>query len=178
MSDTASEKTLRRVLWISALDGWSIALFAGLCTLISLFSFEWIGVTVGALVTGAGVIELRGRRKLLRGDDRGLALLIRAQLLILGVIWLYSMENLLAFDETAMMASLTSEMRSALSQAGVAIEDLRPMLKPVYYGLYLTVIVVSLLFQGGLALYYHSRRAKIAGALAARRAAPLVPPAA
>jgi len=168
MSDPASEKSLGRVLWISALDGWSISLFAGLCTLISILTFEWAGVIIGALVTTAGAIELRGRRKLQRGDAHGLPLLVRAQLMILGVIWLYALESLLAFDEAAMMASVTTEMRNALSQAGVSVEDFRPLLKPVYYGFYLTVMAVTLLFQGGLALYYHSRRDKITAALAAR----------
>ena len=172
MSDPASEKSLGRVLWISALDGWSISLFAGLCTLISLLMGEWIGVTVGALVTTAGVIELRGRRRLLTGDAGGITLLVRAQMMILAVIWLYAFENLLAFDEAAMMAAITPEMRNALSQAGVSVEDFRPLLKPVYYTLYLTVIAVTLLFQGGLALYYHSRRGKVAAALAGRHSVP------
>lgn len=172
MTDNDSEKNLRRVLWISALDGWSISLFAGLCTLISLLWFEWAGVIVGALVTTAGAIELRGRRKLLRGDAHGLPLLVRAQVMILAVIWLYAFENLLAFDESTIMASVTPEMRNAFSQAGVSVEDFRPMLKPVYYSLYLTVIAVTLLFQGGLALYYHSRRTKITAALAARHTVP------
>jgi len=48
-------KTLHRVLLISALDGWSVALFAGLCTVISLLLGEWIGLLVGALVTAGGV---------------------------------------------------------------------------------------------------------------------------
>jgi hypothetical protein len=170
------EKTLRRVLFISALDGWSIALFAGLCTLISLLMGEWIGVSVGALVTAAGVIELRGRRKLLDRDAGGLALLVRAQLLILAVIWLYSIQNLLAFDEATIMASITPDMRSALTQAGLSIDDFRPLVKPVYFSLYLTVIGVTLLFQGGLALYYYSCRAKVTAALAARVAVPPVLP--
>lgn len=176
MANSPAEKTLRNVLAISAIDGWSIALFAGLCTLISLLTGGWIGVVVGGLVTAAGVLELRGRARLIRGEQSGLALLVRAQLLILGVIWLYSFENLIAFDQTALMAAVTPEMRSALSQAGVSLSDLEPLVKPVYFGLYLTVIGVTLLFQGGLALYYQSRKARVALALAERTPAPPVLP--
>lgn len=175
----APEKTLRRVLFISALDGWSIALFAGLCALISLLMGEWIGVTVGGLVTAAGVIELRGRRRLLDGDAHGLAFLVRAQAMILGVIWIYALQNLLAFDEAEIMAQFTPGVREMLSQWFVlSAEDFRPLVKPVYYSLYLTVIGATLLFQGGLALYYYSCRARITEALAARVAVPPVPPSA
>jgi hypothetical protein len=128
------------------------------------------------LVTAAGVLDLRGRARLIRGEQSSLALLVRAQLLILGVIWLYSFENLIAFDQTALMAAVTPEMRSALSQAGVSLSDLEPLVKPVYFGLYLTVIGVTLLFQGGLALYYQSRKARVALALAGRNPAPPVLP--
>lgn len=173
MPDTPSEKTLLRVLLISGIDGWSITLFAGLCTLISLLLGEWIGVSIGALITAAGVLELRGRKRLIKGEADGMSGLVRAQLIILGVVLLYSLQNLLAYDETALMAQITPEMKNALSQAGIAIADFEPLIKPVYFSLYLTVIALTLLFQGGLALYYHSRRGKIVEALSARRAPPL-----
>ena len=174
MALTPAEKSLRRVLLISAIDGWSIAIFAGLCTLGSLLFGEWIGVSIGAVITAAGIIELRGRTRLLNGDPTGLSWLVRAQILILAIVWLYSFRNLLAYDEAAMMASITLEMRDLMSQAGVAMSDLQALMKPVYYGLYLIVMGVTLLFQGGLALYYFSRRDKVTQALSARNA--VVPP--
>jgi hypothetical protein len=172
MTDTPAEKTLRNVLTISAIDGWSVTLFAGFCTLVSLAFGEWVGVYIGALITTAGVIELRGRRKLLRGDANGMNGLVRAQVVILATIGLYAFRNLLGFDEATIMEGLTSEMRTMLDQYGVSIEKLRAMLKPVYYGLYLVVIGLTLLFQGGLALFYHSRKAKVSEALAARQPVP------
>ncbi len=176
MPDSPAEKNLRRVLLISALDGWSIAVFAGFCTFVSLLFGEWIGVSIGALITAAGVIEIRGRKRLVRGEPTGMSSLIRAQLIILGIVLLYSLENLLAYDESALMAQITPEIRGYLSQAGIAISDLQPMIKPVYMSLYLTVIGVTVLFQGGLALYYRSCRAKVTEALAARRPAlPILP---
>ncbi len=178
MSDSPAEKSLRRVLLIAAIDGWSIAVIAGLCTLISLLFGEWIGVSIGAVITAAGVIELRGRTRLLHGDPTGLNWLIRAQVLILAIVWLYSFRNLLSYDEAAMMAEITPEMRDMLNQAGIALSDIQALMKPVYYSLYLTVIAVTLLFQGGLALYYFSRRDKITAALSCRPAItpPTLPP--
>jgi len=175
---SAPEKTLRRILLVSAIDGWSIALFAGLCTLVSLFLGEWIGVLVGGLVTAGGVLEVRGRAALIRGESAGISGLVRAQTLILVTIWIYALLNLITYDEAAIMAQFTPELRSALSQAGMSVEDLRPMMKPAFFGFYLVVMGVTLLFQGGLALYYRSRRPAVAAALEARGAAPSEPPAA
>ena len=165
-------KTLHRILLISALDGWSVALFAGLCTVISLLLGEWIGLLVGALVTAGGVFELRGRSALLRGDANGLTCLVRAQLLILSTIWVYSLGNIVTYNEAKIMAQLTPELRNALSQAGMSIEELQRMMKPAFFGFYLTVMGVTLLFQGGLGRYYHSRRAAIAQALDGARTTP------
>ena len=150
------------------MDGWSIALFAGLCTVISLFGFEWVGIFIGAIVTACGVFELRGRRQIINGDADGMKWLVRAQLIILATIVLYASENLLAYNEASLIAEITPEIRNAMSQAGISISDLHVYMKPVYYGLYLTVIGLTILFQGGLALYYQSRRAKVSAALAER----------
>lgn len=174
MTESPDEKSLRRVLFVSGLDGWGVALFAGLCTLISLLLGEWVGVGVGGLITAAGVLELRGRGQLQAGQSAGLRWLVRAQLLILAVIGLYALENLLAFNEETLLAEITPEMKNAMAQAGVSMDDLRPMFKPVYYSLYLTVIAVTAVFQGGLALYYNSRRERVRRALDAR--AQIAPP--
>jgi hypothetical protein len=176
MSDSPAEKSLRRVLLVSAIDGWSIAVFAGLCTLVSLVFGEWVGVYIGALITGAGILELRGRTRLIKGNITGLSWLIRAQVLILAVVGLYAFRNLLAFDEAALVAEITPEIRNAMDQIGLSITDLQKLMKPVYYGLYLTVIGLTLIFQGGMALYYASRRKRITEALAARQTPPPVHP--
>jgi hypothetical protein len=172
MSDTPAEKSLRRVLFVSALDGWSVAFVAGFSTLLSLLFSGWIGVVIGALITAGGIIELRGRNRLMRGDAGGMSALVCAQLIILGTFWIYSAGNLLAYDEAAIMAQITPDIREAMSQLGVTVADLQAMMKPVFFGFYLVIMLVTLLFQGGLALYYHSRRAKVAAALAARSPAP------
>jgi hypothetical protein len=172
MPDSPAEKSLRRVLLISAIDGWSITVFAGLCTLISLLFGEWVGVYIGGTITCAGIIELRGRARLLNGNLTGLSWLIGAQVLVLATIGLYAFRNLLAFDQAAIMANLTPEMREYLELSGIAVSTVESLLKPVYHALYLTVITVTLLFQGGLALFYFSRREKIGEAMDARAALP------
>jgi len=60
------------------------------------------------------------------------------------------------------------ELRNAITQLGLSMSDLELMLKPLYFSLYLTVIAVTVLFQGGLALFYVSQRTKISQALTQR----------
>lgn len=174
MTASAPERSLRRILIVSAIDGWSIAVFAGLCTLVSLLFGEWLGVLIGGFITGAGVFELRGRTRLVRGDASGLSFMIRAQALILGIIWVYAFRLLLSFDQAALMAEMTPEMRDYLAMSGIAIADVEVLIKPVYYGFYLAVMALTLVFQGGLAAYYLSQKKRVLEALAAR--APSVPP--
>ena len=148
-----------------------MTLFSGFCTLVSLLLGEWSGAAVGAIVMSCGITTLRNRKRLSRGDAGGMIWLLRAQLTVLLVVFLLVTKNLLAFDAPALMGNVTPEMRSLLDQAGVSLADLEPLLKPVYFGFYLLVMSGTLLFQGGLALFYKTRRARVTAELAARDSA-------
>lgn len=169
------EKTLKRVLYISHLDGRSVTFIAGISTVVSLCFADWFGAVVGGLVTFAGLYELRGRKRLIGGDSGGMTNLVRAQLLILGTVWVYALICLLTFNE----AKSASQLAAAF---GMSSSELGPFLKKSNTVLYSTLIGVTLLFQGGLARYYHSRRAAVAQALAAQAASnarptpPALPP--
>jgi len=107
----------------------------------------------------------------MRGEISGLDWMICAQILILATVGLYAFGSLLAFDEAAILALITPELRNAMDHVGLTISDLQLVVKPAYYGLYLTVIGVTFLFQGGLAFFYFHQRSKIVEALARRASA-------
>ena len=50
-SPRSPDDILRRVKRLARLDGWSVAIFAGLCTLGSLAFLDPVGISVGLLVT-------------------------------------------------------------------------------------------------------------------------------
>lgn len=162
---TPPAKVLARVLLVSALDGWSIVAVAGLGTLVTLLLGDLLGVGVSLLVMVAGVIELRGRQRLLRRDPAGMKLLVRAQLWLLSVILVYCVSRLGSFDGETAMASLTPEMEVALREAGLERADVLPLVQTVFYAVYGTVAFVSVIFQGGLTLYYRSRTGAVTAAL-------------
>jgi hypothetical protein len=175
------EEVLRRVLKFSRLNGWSVVISAGLCTLVSLAMVEPVGIVVGLLVTLGGALEVRGYRMLKRGEADGLRWLIRSQLVVLGTIWVYALSRLLSFDEGTIREAFTPEIRASLSELGLSFEDILPLVRQTFHLLYGGVLAVTLLYQGGLALYYRRRRPAIELALQAPPvlpgvAAPTLPP--
>ena len=162
---------LRRVLKFSRLNGWSVAIFAGVCALVSLALLDPIGVAVCLLVLMGGLLEVHGSRRLRRREADGVRWLVRSQLVVLGVIWTYAVTRLASFDEGLVRDLITPELLSALRELGLTQEDILPLIRQFFYLLYGSVMAATLIYQGGLALYYHRRAAAVEAAL---RAPPIV----
>ena len=172
----APEEILRRVLKVSRLNGWSVAIFAGLCSLVTLATGDPVGVSVGLLVTLGGALEVRGHRMLQRGNAAGMTWLVRSQLVVLGTIWVYAATRLLSFDAELVRELVTPELRTSLNELGLTMEDILPLVRRAFYLLYGSVMAVTLIYQGGLALYYRRRTALVAQALAAPPPPPATAP--
>jgi hypothetical protein len=168
------EEQLRRVLRTAKLNGLGVAIVAGVGALGSLAFGDLLGAAVGALVTVGGAMELSGRKLLERGDADGMRRLVRSQLLVLGVIVVYAVSRFASFDAESAMGNLTPDMRNDLTQAGVDLAAILPMVRLMFYALYGSLAVVTLFYQGGLALYYrrHTGAVKLALAARLRPAAP------
>ena len=169
------EAKLQRVLRAAKLNGLSVAIFAGLCALGSLAFGDWMGAAFGALVAAGGAMELSGRRQLLRGDADGMRVLVRSQLLVLSVILVYAISRFASFDAESALGGLTPDMRTELTQSGVDFAAILPLVRMAFYAMYGIVALVTLIYQGGMALYYRRRTADVKLALAARLR-PVVPP--
>jgi|UniRef100_UPI00404943E2 hypothetical protein len=171
MAQTTPDEVLRRVLRLSSVNGLSVAIFAGLCALGSLVFGDLLGAGVGLLVAIGGITEVRGRNKLRQRDADGMRLLVRAQWMVLGVIWVYAASRIGSFDAMLALDNQTPEMRQMLAEAGVETAQLITLVKIFFYVFYSVVMLVTLIYQGGLALYYKHRTPMVAAALS-------VPPAA
>lgn len=170
---TPQDKALKRVLLVSAIDGWSVTVIASLGVLLTLIIGDWLGTGIGLLVLAAGVLELHGRRQIMRRDSDGLKQLVRAQLFLLAVILVYCTSRLGSFDADTAMASLTPDMEALLKEAGLERADILPLVRITFFATYGGVALLSLLFQGGLILYYRRKTRLVTAALTAPAQSPL-----
>lgn len=170
---TPEGKVLKRILLISAIDGWSVLALAALGTLLALVLGDLSSVVVGLLIAAAGILELRGRQHLVRRNPGGMRLLVRAQMFLLLVILVYCVSRLGSFDEGTVLDNLTPEMEAVLKENGLERGDIIPAVQLMFYVGYGTVAFLSILFQGGLTLYYRSRTTPVTAALALPPQTPL-----
>ncbi|MCX5683569.1 MAG: hypothetical protein NT049_07795 [Planctomycetota bacterium] len=124
-------------------------------------SFAGIFVTVG--VCAVGVVEFLGYRKLVQADPSAARFLALNQLAFLGLITIYCLIQMLTFSPAeAKAAALSPESRAALNGMPEMTRDIDNYIDQygalATCGFYSLVIVLSVLFQGGLAYYYFSRR--------------------
>ena len=175
------EKVLARVLKVSTFEGRTVLVLSGGFGLLSAMSADWLGACVGALVAGAGAVELHGGSLLRQGRARGMNWLVRAELLLLNTVLLYVAVKLVTFRPPPTFDALFSpDMRAALAEKGLSLaqvkdqlysasgyneKDLLVLYVKFFRGVYALVAVLTLLFQGGMALYFHRRRKIVSVAL-------------
>jgi hypothetical protein len=162
---SAPEKALKRVLLIAGIDGWSVIAIAGLGILLTLALGDLSSLLVGVLVLAAGVMELRGRRRLRRRDPAGLQQMVKAQLFLLAVILVYCASRLGSYDQESMLAGLTPDMKAMLKESGVEVADIIPLVRTAFLATYGLLAVLTAVFQGGLILFYRSKAALVTAAL-------------
>ena len=174
---TPDEKAYRRVLAIAAFDGWSIVGIAAAGSLLALAFGDLGGLAVGALIASAGAMELHGRKRLKRRDATGMRWLVRSQMFLLAVILVYCISRLASFDAESAMGNLTPDMAAMLKESGLEQGDILPMVHTMFLVMYGSVAIISTLYQGGMALYYRSRVARVTAAIAAPPVVRVNPPA-
>jgi len=150
-----------RFVRIARINGWSIAIVCGLSLL---FSGSFGGAAVSAAALVSPVMELMGSYAEERGDQARLHWLPRSQLLLLAVILAYSLFNLVAFDAAQELAGMSPDTREML--VGLVGDEsmLRDVMALAAKLVYSTLIVVALLYQGGLFLYYRRKIRELPGA--------------
>ena len=151
-------KTIRKAARVAAFNGWTTAAAAIFSAMFLVFdrSATSIAITVGLSVIAYN--EFRGRKRLLNFDPSAATMLGWNQLGLLAMIIVYCLWMLSGSSADAASA-LSSQMesnteRELLSMAG----DLEGLYKTATLAMYGGVIALSVLFQGGNALYYFTRR--------------------
>jgi len=151
-------KAIRKAARVAGFNGWTTAAAAAFSAMFLLFDRSAVAI---AITLGLSIItynEFRGRKRLLNFDPSAATMLGWNQLGLLAMIVVYCLWMLSGSSAEAASA-LSAQMHSAserelLSMAG----DLEGLYKTATLAMYGGVIVLSVLFQGGNALYYFTRR--------------------
>lgn len=153
-------KPIRKAARVAAFNGWTTAAIAGLSAPFALFDHSGAVLTIGLAVVAYN--EFRGRKQLLNFDPRAAKLLGWNQLGLLAMIVVYSLWSLYGSFGEAGALSAELKQYSDLDAALGGMNGVEGLVKQVSVAVYSTVIGLSVLFQGGNALYYFSRRRRIA----------------
>lgn len=162
------DETLHRVLRTATFDGWSVLVIAGVLSLASASAGGYGDTLIGLLVASAGAIELHGAGLLRAGDNRGMRWVVASQPFLLATILGYCALRMWSYDPTLLREAMTSDMRHSLAETGVT-ED--RFLKGVYVATYAILAVGTLVYQGGMTMFYYRRRDAVRAALESDEAA-------
>jgi len=166
--------TLRKVIKVARVNGMVVVFpVAGLGALIEVALGDWFGAVVGFLVAASGWSEWHGAKLLKRGEARGMAWLVRSQLYLLGLIWLYALTQMSRYNPDYVRASMQELNRTAgidvqgmFETLGYDAKDVVRLGRTFCYVLYGSFALASVFYQGGLALFYRRRTAAVNAALA------------
>lgn len=148
----------------AAFSSAATTLFIGAASaLCAVFSPDWQNVLLSVAILAVGSVEYVGAARLRRADRRAAPLLMRNQLAFLAVIVIYSIIQLATFSTEKMkQEALSPEARQELHELPSMEQSIDRQIdlwgSVMHYGLYGGLIVVSILFQGGLAWYYMTRQ--------------------
>lgn len=149
---------LAKVLRLASIDARLLIVIAGTFALLAAMGREIPGALAGVMAVGAGTLELHGANRLQERVADGLNWLIGSQLWLLAVILIYAAYRLTHFDPVWVERAMTPELEIKFSEAGIPREQIPWFFEIVYRATYWIVAAVSLVYQGGMAWYYRSKR--------------------
>jgi hypothetical protein len=154
-------KAIRRAARVAAFNGWTTGVAAAFSSMFLLFDRSGLAIAITLTLSIVTYNEFRGRKRMLNFEPSSATLLGWNQLGLLAMIVAYCVWMLSGSSANAagaLSAQLHSNTeRELLSMAG----DLEGLYKTVTLAMYGGAIVLSVLFQGGNALYYYTRRRHI-----------------
>jgi hypothetical protein len=156
------EEAFARVLRLARFDGLGVLFVAGLFAILSALAGDRAGAIIGLLIAGAGAIELHGATLLVHGQSRGMRWLVISQLYLMVTILGYCEYRVLNVDLSLLRAAVTSEMKAQITSVGWTVDE---FVQFAYRLTWFVLAVVTVLYQGGMAIYYVRRRKAVARAL-------------
>ena len=131
------------------------AVFGGLSLVFALAGWDMIGLILGAVLLGVGLYERDQSKRLLQADTAAPLRLACGELVLFGAIALYGVLGLTVLPGPS---DLLQHQLGSTQGLGLDVQKIANSITTIWYT---TVIAVSLLYQGGMALYFRSRRSDV-----------------
>jgi len=128
------------------------AAFGALSLLVALVGLDPLGLAISALVTGVGVVQLRAAPRLRQGDPTAPRVLARNELVLMAGILVYCLLQL------TVLRTSGAELQARVGGTGDLGLDLAELTDWMTTTIYSAFLGTTLLYQGGLALYFLRRR--------------------
>ena len=151
------DEVLMRVYRLARRDGTSVLIIASVFSLFAAIAGDIAGAMIGLSVAGAGALELQGCHLLREGEPRGVRWLITSQLALMTVILMYCILRLMNFQPELIEQAISPQMRDIFTEAGYTTEMIKSLVQKIYYLTYSLVGIITIIYQGMMARYYHQR---------------------
>jgi len=144
-------RRLNRAAAVARNNALGYVLFGVLSVLFALFGPDVAGLAIGAVLSAVGVGQLRAAARLQRADPGAPRVLARNELVLMGGILVYCLLQL-----TLLRASGDELKKQVGGDDGLGV-DVGELFDFFNTAVYCTFAVVTLLYQGGLALFFSRR---------------------
>ena len=177
-TNTETSVLTRKIMRISAINAWSVTIIAGAFTLLSLVGLSIAGVVVGAAVTAAGFMEMHGQKSLQSDPSQARQWMVGSQVWLMSCVLGYCGWRLLMLDPSnpfAVFGEEAGQLMQLIDIMGITSAELERLFIQAYRITYGLIAALTVLFQGGLALYYRSRIGRLVDAHTSTDSAPTMP---
>ena len=149
----------QKVMRVSTINAWSVSFIAGAFALLSLLGLSIPGVLVGIAVAAAGPIELYGQKRLEADPRRARTWMMGSQIWLMVCVLSYCTWRVLSLDpdNPFVVFGDAAQVFELVAIFGIPQAYLASLFIQAFYITYGLIAVLTVLFQGGLALYYRSR---------------------
>ena len=136
-------------------NGMGYAVCGGLSLAFALLGRDVIGLIISVVLLGVGLYERAQSRRLLQANAAAPLRLACGELVLLGAIALYGVLGLTVLPGPS---DLLQQELGGTHGLGLDVQKIANSINTMWYT---TVVAISLLYQGGMALYFRSRRSDV-----------------
>jgi hypothetical protein len=156
-------RKIRRAISTATFDGWTLAAF-GVVTFIFGMG-DVVAVALGAGLMAIGVIELYAARRLKRLEPPAVGVLVWNQIALGSVLMIYAIWRVFDVLHNPANSAFAAEAAAAGLNAG-DLKGLAGLDQSITLLVYYSLMAVAVFGQGGLALFYFTRRKHLQAYLA------------